>query len=252
MRKPISFAFEDDTGSNGDGGSGGGNVDSGGGTLSGGGDDSSRDEPRELGRGTDPRSLTGESGEPGSGERDASGELWDEHRHSSSRARTADGNWRARRNVGGGGSPGPRRIPRKGAAKDSVSVSEIKFFMVAVHAGIATMTKTPELGLQGDDAHNLAVPLAELASMYNVPMTKEMRVFGMLLIALATVYTPKVMAISQRVKTDRASRQKRPQSATSTAGPMPSSQTDNVSILRPASPLFTADPTKPIQFRPLE
>lgn len=49
-----------------------------------------------------------------------------------------------------------------------------------------------------DDANNLAVPIAEVAKLYDVKIDPRLEAYGSLCMAVAFVYGPKINAIMQR------------------------------------------------------
>lgn len=179
---------------------------------------------------------------------DASGETWDPARHAASGAKTATGHWRARRGTGAGPrASGPRTssaTPQ--GSQGALSVAELRAFLASIHGFAAMVTKVPELSLSADDANNLAVPLAEVAALYNIPVTKEMKAYAMLGMACVYVYGAKATAISTRLKRERANRAQRPPSAGPTAPPPETSTGDGFFTMPSIVSQPVADPNKPI------
>ena len=111
----------------------------------------------------------------------------------------------------------------------------------------ATVTRTPELELDNTDAQNLAVPLTEIANLYSIPVTKEMRLYSMLGIACLMVYGPKVASIRARMRAEKAQKVGRstaaPGRAPPTAQPPPPPAAAPFGPIQDPAGVFTAAPS---------
>lgn len=119
--------------------------------------------------------------------------------------------------AGGGGEPiagatetgePKRRRGRKPGSKNrasstsprNISAEGIERLLLSIHAGISTITKTPELMLEKEEANNLAVCTANVARHYDLGQTEKAMDWTSLFIALGAVYGTRVIAISIKKK----------------------------------------------------
>lgn len=109
-----------------------------------------------------------------------------------------------------------RRAPPDGQARQVVNqkvvsgkarplpVSTVELFLISSHAMMAGAFDMPELKLDKDDANNLAVPITKVAALYDLKVDPRLEAYGMLIIAIAGVYGPKVGAIYERMRAEHA------------------------------------------------
>jgi hypothetical protein len=69
---------------------------------------------------------------------------------------------------------------------------------------LAGLTSTPELALDKDEAHNLAVAAAEVAKFYPTTIDPKALAWFNLMLAAGVVYGPRVYLIRERLKAERA------------------------------------------------
>jgi hypothetical protein len=73
--------------------------------------------------------------------------------------------------------------------------------------------------LDRDDANNLAVPIADVAKLYDVKVDPRLEAYGTLVMAVAFVYGPKLKAIMERKRGDNARNVTRDAPASNGAAP---------------------------------
>lgn len=69
---------------------------------------------------------------------------------------------------------------------------------------LAGLTSTPELALDKEEAHDLALAAAEVAKFYPAQVDPKVLAWFNLMLAAGVVYGPRVYLIRQRVKADKA------------------------------------------------
>jgi hypothetical protein len=125
--------------------------------------------------------------------------------HVSPDRRNADGSFTKKRGRKTGstgyGNSGGRKA---GKGSDySASIDALTGMLVIVHAGLASVTKTPELELERDDAGNLAKATATVLEEFDItPNPKVAAVIGLVTTA-GMIYGPKVYMIRERKREER-------------------------------------------------
>lgn len=140
---------------------------------------------------------------PNSGDDDGHGNRYDPDRHSGRRNR--DGSWslkRGRRGTGDSNS-GTSRTKNKSKAVPQASIDALTQVLIVVHAGLAGMTKAPELELEKDDAETLSKAAANVMSEFDVTPDPKVTAIVGLVMAAGTVYGPKMYMIRERIKEER-------------------------------------------------
>ena len=76
--------------------------------------------------------------------------------------------------------------------------------LAIVHVGLASVTKTPELELEEDEAKSLAMASANVMEQFNItPDPKVTAVLG-LVTTCGMIYGPRVYSIRERKKEEKA------------------------------------------------
>ena len=116
----------------------------------------------------------------------------------------ADGTYRARRAPPDG--QGRQAYSQKVTAGKArpLPISTVELFLISSHAMMAGAFDLPELKLDKDDANNLAIPIVKVAALYDLKVDPRLEAYGMLIIAIAGVYGPKVGAIYERFRQENA------------------------------------------------
>lgn len=153
----------------------------------------------------DPDAAAGTGGTPGAGERDSAGTEFDASTHTGNR--NANGTWERRRGRkrGHGSNSGPR--PKASKADLNNAIDALTKTLVIVHAGIAGVTKMPELVIDDSEGRMLAAAAANVLEEFDLkPDPKTQAIVG-LVIAGATVYGPRAVLIQMRRAQEKAEKQ---------------------------------------------
>ena len=135
-----------------------------------------------------------------SGERDSFGTEFDASIHTGER--TANGAWAKRRGRKAGGSSGPRAKASKADLKDAVE--GLTKTLVILHAGIASVTRMPELVIDQEEGRMLAAASANVMEEFDLKPDPKVQAIVGLVIAGATVYGPRVYMIQARKAQEKA------------------------------------------------
>ena len=165
-----------------------------------------------LGGGTANGDGSGDNSGSGSGGTDGlgTGERFDPTIHVSPDKRNADGRYTKKRGRKAGGSSsatGSRGSGRTSEASYKAGVDTLATCLMIVHAGIASVSKTPELALEEDEADSLAKATANVLQEFDIaPNPKVQAVVG-LVVTSGTIYGSKIYLIRERKKEERNERQ---------------------------------------------
>ena len=151
----------------------------------------------------------GDSGSGGGGT-DSAGERFDPTIHVSPDKRNANGSYTKKRGRRPGGSSNSSRSGNSGRAGEAsykAGVDTLATCLMIVHAGIASVSKTPELALEEDEADSLAKATANVLQEFDIaPNPKVQAVVG-LVVTSGTIYGSKIYLIRERKKEERNERQ---------------------------------------------
>lgn len=95
-----------------------------------------------------------------------------------------------------------RKYTRRKALPDYLGGFE--GLIIAIHSGIASVSKLPELELDEEEARKVAVACDELARFYDVAPSAEVKLWLNFAGTMGAVYAPRIIAISIRRKRERS------------------------------------------------
>lgn len=102
------------------------------------------------------------------------------------------------------GTPRKRRGRKAGSAKTSnLDVSGLESLLYAVHMGLASVAKVPELRLEQEEAKTLAEASSNVLRHYDIGATQKAFDWAHLAIAIGTVYGSRIIAIQFRRKAEK-------------------------------------------------
>lgn len=135
-----------------------------------------------------------------SGGTDSAGTRFDPDIHSGPDKLNRDGTFRKKRGRKAGTGNGASR----GKASDySASLDAFTGMLAIVHVGLASVTKTPELVLEEDEAKSLAMASANVLEQFDItPDPRVTAVLG-LVTTCGMIYGPRVYLIRERKKEER-------------------------------------------------
>jgi hypothetical protein len=120
----------------------------------------------------------------------------------------------------GGGNPGGSAAPRRGRgrprkdgsqtqaaasinSKKPVDAEGLSAIFMAVHLGLATVSRQPELELEKDESDKLARAAEGVARHYNIEASEKALAWTNLIVVGFSLYTPRMLAIKIRWTMDR-------------------------------------------------
>lgn len=112
----------------------------------------------------------------------------------------------------GTGEPRKRRGRKPGsknAAKSSTSKADLaglESILFSIHLALAAVAKTPELALDQAEAHELAKAAATVQGFYSTVIDPKIMAWGQLVIVAGSIYAPRVIAASMRIKREKAAK----------------------------------------------
>lgn len=151
-------------------------------------------------RGSGSGTGSGNDSEGASGETDSSGTRFDPAIHSGPDKLNRDGTFRKKRGRKAGTGSGANR----GKASDySASLDAFTGMLAIVHVGLASVTKTPELVLEEDEAKSLAMASANVLEQFDItPDPRVTAVLG-LVTTCGMIYGPRVYLIRERKREEK-------------------------------------------------
>lgn len=131
------------------------------------------------------------------------------------------------------GEPVRKRRGRKPGSKNSkgaqtIPVEGFASILFQSHAMLAALTKTQEMELAPDEAMNLAQAIANVSRHYDVQLAAKTIDWTNLLMAAATVYGTRLMAMRMRVAAERKARPPKSVNPTNSANAPSSNDTPGV------------------------
>lgn len=110
-------------------------------------------------------------------------------------AEPAEPGTRSKRSGGSGGT-GTAKTAAKGASLD---LSAYAGLWAGLHVQVAKLTATPELAITLDDSKAFLTAVQNVARHYPIVATQKALDWGALIITTSLIYTPRVIAIRQRL-----------------------------------------------------
>ena len=151
---------------------------------------------RGSGNGTGSGSDRGGS----SGDVDSAGDRFDPAIHSGPDKFNRDGTFRKKRGRKAGTGSGANR----GKATDySASLDAFTGMLAIVHVGLASVTKTPELVLEEDEAKSLAMASANVLEQFDITPDPRVTAIVGLITTCGVIYGPRVYLVRERRKAER-------------------------------------------------
>lgn len=98
-------------------------------------------------------------------------------------------------------APQAARRRRRRTKKSALDLAGVSDLLLAVHLGLATVTRRPELAVSQDEARALAEAAERVARHYDIAASQKALDWAALGLVSLTIYVPRIMAI-------RASRDK--------------------------------------------
>ena len=109
---------------------------------------------------------------------------------------------------GRGRPPGPAKQREEGGEARNIRVTFVEKTLFAIHTGVATITKCPELLLEKEDAKLLGEAVAGVLAFHKIRMTPKQEAYGILMEAFAQVYPPMAVSLWFRKKMEAEERAK--------------------------------------------
>jgi hypothetical protein len=136
---------------------------------------------------------------------------YDPERHISRDRRNADGSYRRKRRRKDGSirpSAGTKRTQK--GSDYSASLDALSNTLMIVHAGVASVTKIPEIEIDKDESKALANGVANVLAEFDIqPDPKAQAIIG-LIIAAGSIYGPRMYLYNERMKEQRKARNTKP------------------------------------------
>lgn len=154
----------------------------------------------------DPATIDGSgSGNSGGNFGSGSAEQFDPAIHVSPDKRNKDGSYTRKRGRKTGASYSQN--PNKKTTDLNASIEQLSKVILFAHTGIAVATKCPEFELDKEESDYLAKSSANVLEQFDItPDPKTQAIIG-LIIALGTVYAPRYIMISARMKAEKKAKQ---------------------------------------------
>lgn len=154
----------------------------------------------------DPTSIDGSgSGDSGGSFGSGNGEQFDPSIHVSPDKRNRDGSYTRKRGRKAGGSNSNTQSKKTNDL--SASIEQLSKVIMLAHTGLAVATKCPEFELDKEESDYIAKSSANVLEQFDItPDPKTQAIIG-LIIALGTVYAPRYMLISMRVKAEKRNKE---------------------------------------------
>lgn len=146
-------------------------------------------------------------GASGDGERDAAGTAFDPDQHSGGKNR--DGTWRRKRGrkAGASASAGSPKKTRT-APNLSASIDALSSTLMIVHAGIASVTKVPEISIDKDESDALAKSVANVLDQFDITPDPKVQAIVGLVVTAGTIYGPRMYLYRERLKQEAKDKDK--------------------------------------------
>lgn len=150
----------------------------------------------------DPAAIDGSGNSDGAGSfGSGSAEQFDPAIHVSPDKRNRDGSYTRKRGRKAGGSAS--KSYNKASPNLSASIDQLSSVILIAHTGLSVATKCPEFVLDKQESDLLATAAADVLKEFDVtPDPKTQAIIG-LIIALGTVYAPRAIMISARLKSEK-------------------------------------------------
>lgn len=166
------------------------------------------DESGDTGSGgaIDPASIDGSGGGSGGGSFGSrSAEQFDPAIHVAPDKRNKDGSYTRKRGRKAGTS-GSQNYSKK-TADLNASIEQLSKVILFAHTGLAVATRCPEFELDKEESDYLAKASANVLEQFDIAPDPKTQAIAGLIIALGTVYAPRYIMISTRVKAEKKAKQ---------------------------------------------
>lgn len=163
------------------------------------------------GDGGNPVVAGGDAGDLGA--TDVFGTIFDPAIHSGADKLNADGSFRKKRGrrAGSGTTTGTSSgSGNRSKASLSASVDALTRALAIVHAGLASVTKSPELMLTEDEAKTLANASVNVLQHFDITPDPKTEAIVALVMCGATIYGTKIYNINERKKKEREEEENKP------------------------------------------
>lgn len=145
----------------------------------------------------------GASGGSGGSDRDGDDSIFDPERHIGRDRINTDGTYRRKRKRRG--SAGINSSTKRSTKADlSASVDALTSTLIIVHAGLASLTKTPEWELSRDEGDALAKSLVSVLEQFDVTPDPKVQAIVGLVMTGGMIYGPKMYLYNERMKQRKA------------------------------------------------
>lgn len=163
------------------------------------GDAGSSDTTTSFDLGTPAPFLGGNDGDSGGPNGGIGGAEFDPDIHIGRDKLNADGSYRRKR----GRKSGATAARSRSKADNQASIDGLTRVLSILHVGLASVSKTPELVLQDDEATMLAASTARVLEEFDIRPDPKIEAIIGLVTACGIVYGPRVYMITERKKRER-------------------------------------------------
>lgn len=103
-----------------------------------------------------------------------------------------------------GRKPGSKNATTKKAA--AIDLGGLDSILFSIHLALSAITKMPELALDEAESKKLAEAASAVQAQYDVTLNPKMLAWSQLVIVAGAIYGPRAIAVSMRVKREKASK----------------------------------------------